>query len=146
MPSPKAIQPSTAPNGRAACCRKVATAKPARSMATRRQAVAATWANPPAPTLRKNRRPGSGRASGVARTAIPSRAREKGRPNRNRTRVAPQGPASPIMPRWKALRATWSGAAAAASTAHSMAQNPLARREPGAVFSRRAMRLLRALT
>ena len=40
-----------------------------------------------------------GRASGVVRTAMRLKRSENGRPNRNRTRVAPQGPASPTKPR-----------------------------------------------
>ena len=45
------ISPRIAASGRELCCMEVPTAKPARRMATSRQAVASTWATAPVEAL-----------------------------------------------------------------------------------------------
>src|SRR5436190_9575532 len=106
-------QPNRAPSGSEDCCITVATANPARRMATSRLAVAAIWAIAPSTTATAKRTLGCGAACGVSAATTPKIASENGRPNRNRTSVAPHGPASPTSPRWSALRATCNGAAEA---------------------------------
>ncbi len=111
--SPKTKKPMRAPSGSEDCCMKVATAKPDVRIAMSSAAVAPTWLTAPTVTAIRNRDDGLGMASGVINATAAKIARENGRPNRNRTSVAPQGPASPTRPRCRALRATCSGVAAA---------------------------------
>ena len=67
-------------------------------MATSRAAVAPTCDRAPSAMASEYRADGCGAAPGVASATTPNRSNEKGRPNRKRTRVAPQGPASPTSP------------------------------------------------
>ena len=65
----------------------------------------------PVETASQNTGPKLGRAPGDSAATSAQTASENGSPNRNRTSVAPHGPASSMIPRCKALRATWKPAA-----------------------------------
>src|SRR5438105_1298323 len=81
-------------------------------MATSRAAVAAIWLAPPSRAAAQKAGVACGCSPRVRAKARPTNTAVNGRPNRNRTRVAPQGPVSPITERWAALRATWANEAA----------------------------------
>ncbi len=75
-------------------------------MATSSAAEASIWLNAPVEAASQNAGPKLGRAPGDRAAIAAQAASENGSPNRNRTSVAPHGPASPSNPRCRALRAT----------------------------------------
>jgi hypothetical protein len=76
-------------------------------MAVSIAAVAPIWNAAPATQASQNFALGCSVSPGVSDTAMSANTAANGRPNRKRTRVAPQGPAPPMIERCAALRATW---------------------------------------
>ena len=115
-----------AARGSELCCKAVPTAKPARRMAISNEAVAASCAAAPRPATSQKEARNCGCAPGVNAMATSANTAEKGRPNRNRTSVAPHGPVCGIRLRCSPLRATWNPDAITVAITQT---NPTARRQ-----------------
>src|ERR1700686_4620038 len=97
------------------------TTKDRSPMAASISAVATICVKAPAVTQGQNFNPGSGNGAPVAHNRTIRKTSAKGKPNRNRTWVAPTVPRLLVSSRCIALRSVCANAAMTVKTAHSQA-------------------------
>src|SRR5580658_379209 len=95
------------------------TTKERSPMAASISAVAMIWVKAPAMTHGQNFNPGSGNGAPVANSKTARKTSAKGKPNRNRTWVAPTVPRLVVSSRCIALRRVCANAAMTVKTAQS---------------------------
>jgi len=117
--SPRKMSPKTATWIGSVLMYAMVTTNERSPMAASISAVAATCAKAPSNTQGQKLSPGRGSGDPVAMSTAARKTSAKGKPNKNRTWVAPTVPRPPVNSRCIALRKVWKNAAVTVKTIQS---------------------------